>query len=94
MFGYTGTRLCHVSKVVIGGEGDREPITLISTGAGENPLEQLWKWSIFLNLGSLPPTVDISEFTETSYSLHARAVLGIFHSQMAQTPRVVVTLAQ
>ena len=53
----------HTTLSCFEGEDDRGPITLISTGAGENPSEQLGEWSILLDLavpGSLPPTVDIS----------------------------------
>ena len=76
---HTGTRLYHVSKDIFRGEGDRESVTLISTGAGENPSEQLLEWSILFDLaipGWLPPTVDISKFTETRYNLHARETIG------------------
>ena len=100
MLGYTGTRLCHVSEDLIGGKGDREPITRVSTRAGENPSEQLWQWSILFDLailGWLPPTADISKFTEIIYSLHARVVLETLSSSLpnqmsAQILTVVVTL--
>ncbi|KAF8344086.1 uncharacterized protein EI90DRAFT_3010898 [Cantharellus anzutake] len=73
--GYAGTRLCRVSKNLIG-EGGREPITLNCVSG--NALEQPWQWIILFDLaipGWLPASVDISEFTETGYSLHATAVL-------------------
>src|SRR5258708_22679051 len=75
-FGYSATRLCRVSKNLIGGEGDCEPITLNCTG--ENVSQQPWKWSVLFDLaipGWLPPTLEIPELIETGYGLHARAVL-------------------
>ncbi|KAF9509022.1 hypothetical protein BS47DRAFT_1397287 [Hydnum rufescens UP504] len=74
--GYGAVRVCRVSKELVGGTEGAAPVTL--SCAGGDASEQIWQWSVLFDLaipGWLPPSVDISEFTETAYSLHASLTL-------------------
>ena len=74
--GYGAVRLCRVTKDVVGGVEGATPMTL--SCAGGDVSEQIWQWSVLFDLavpGWLPPSADISEFTETAYSLHASVTM-------------------
>lgn len=81
MIGYEGARLCRIEKT-LGGKASSSlekaapPMTLNCAGGDSN--ETCWQWTVLFDLsipGWLPSSVDIAEFTETSYSLHAFATL-------------------